>query len=183
METIGIFLSSTIDDLRKERKAIAESINFRQECKAVYAESFSASTLSSEQVCLEAVRRCNIYVGIFKNKYGFVPIKNNPNGFCVTALEYYEAKANGLSILIFVDEEADGVEDKLSVFLKEIMDFNNGHFIKFYSNLSDLVRFVLEAIDNEIVQDRFKARMRAMRVEQAQKIYELPYFIRLRERL
>jgi hypothetical protein len=180
METIGIFLSSTIEDLKEERKAIAEAINSRLECKAVYAESFPASTLSPKKACLEAVNKSDIYVGIFNKRYGFIPLNDNPNQDSVTVIEYKEAKTIGLPRLIFINKDRDGAEEKLAIFLKEIADFNVGHYVKFYSSKEELVKFILEAIDSKSVRECVTARLQA---KQEQKIYDLPYFSRLMERI
>ncbi len=182
IERIPIFLSSTIDDLQTEREAIAKSINNRQELQAICSESFPATTLSPRQICLERVRGCYIYVGIFKNRYGFIPNNDNPEGLSVTALEYYEAKANNLSILIFLDKNATNIEEKLKDFLSKITDFDTGHFVKFYSNLNELVRLVSEAIDNEIRKGFMAEKIRTKQKQQIKELYDLPYFKKLKER-
>jgi hypothetical protein len=51
------------------------------------------------------VADCDIYIGIFAWRYGFIPSENNPEGKSITELEYRKAVDTGKSPLIFLLNE------------------------------------------------------------------------------
>jgi hypothetical protein len=171
-----------MDDLPEERMAIADAINENIFWESIYAESFVARSESPREVCLEEVRRSHIYIGIFKDRYGYIPSDNNPQGCSVVVLEYNEAKNNQLPIFIFVDKNGSKRESKLVEFLKVITDFEKGHWRKEYSTTDEFVQFALEAINREITK-RYVETINAKRKTKIREIYKLPYFKRLKERL
>ncbi len=171
-----------MEDLREERIAVANAINRKPPWEAVYAESFSARSEPPREVCLEEVRKSNIYIGIFKERYGYIPPNNNPLGYSVVALEYYEAKKNKLPIFIFIDRNVNNREDKLNEFLKEITDFDRGHWRKEYSTTDELVQFALESINRKVTRG-YLEYINEKGKNKVQEIYKLPYFNKLKERL
>ena len=58
------------------------------------------------QNSLEDVASCDIYVGIFTWRYGYIPNDNkkdnNPDILYITKLEYRKAKEKGVPCLIFL---------------------------------------------------------------------------------
>ena len=56
------------------------------------------------QACLEDVASCDVYVGIFAWRYGFIPEdkKDNPNKLSITELEYRKACEADIPCLIFL---------------------------------------------------------------------------------
>lgn len=182
MDKLRVFISSTMDDLKEERIAIADAINKNSFWKSVYAESFVARSESPREVCLEEVRRSHIYIGIFKERYGYIPSTNNSQGHSVVVLEYIEAKNVSLPIFIFVDKNDSNRESQLIEFLKGITDFDKGHWQKKYSTTDELVQFALEAINGEITRG-YVETINNKRKTEVREIYKLPYFERLKERL
>jgi len=182
MEKLRVFISSTMDDLQEERMAVVCAINKNIFWEAKYAESFTARTESPREVCLEEVRDSHIYIGIFKDRYGYVPSGNNSQGWSAVVLEYSEAKKNQLPIFIFIDKNDSKRENKLIEFLKEITDFDRGHWRKEYSTIEELIQFVLDAINHDITK-RYVETVTTKRKTEIRKIYELPYFKRVKERL
>ena len=85
------YISSTLDDLREERKIALEVIAEH----AVVLHSYSASTKPTVQSCIDDVRRAHVYVGIVGHRYGWVPEENNPDGKSITELEYDACRAPG----------------------------------------------------------------------------------------
>lgn len=182
MEKLRVFISSTMDDLRGERTAVADAIDKNRFWESVYAESFVARSQSPKEVCLEEVRESHIYIGIFKDRYGYIPPSNNPGGYSVVVLEYNEAKNNQLPIFIFVDKNGNNRESKLAGFLKDITNFDKGHWRKEYSTIDELVQFALEAINREVTRG-YVETINTKRKTEIKEIYKLPYFERLKERL
>ena len=169
-----------MEDLEEERIAVANTINEKRGLEAVYAESFPARSESPKEVCLKEVRDSDIYIGIFKNRYGYIPQNNNPLGYSATELEYLEAKKNDLPILIFIYRNFTNRETKLIKFLKKIKDFGTGHCCKEYSTTEELVDLVLESIDFELVRKYIKAN-KYKREKKIKDLYELRYFKKLKK--
>ena len=90
-------------DLKEERKAVTEVIN---QIKAIpiKMEFFEARNDSPEKVCLKELSKSQIYIGIFADKYGSVPLENNPKNLSVTVMEYKKAKELGIPTLVFIKD-------------------------------------------------------------------------------
>ena len=67
-----IYIFSTYVDLKKEREAAAQAIQ-RLEHQAIAMENYVASDQRPVDKCLQDVKRCDVYVGIFAWRYGFIP--------------------------------------------------------------------------------------------------------------
>ena len=65
-------------------------------------------------------------------------------------------------------------------FLKEITDFDKGHWRKEYSNIKELVQFAIDAINHEVTE-RVVRSIEEERKKSVEDIYNLPYFKRLKE--
>ncbi len=182
MEKLRVFISSTMDDLQEERMSVADAINENSFWESINAESFVARSESPREVCLEEVKSSHIYIGIFKDRYGYIPSNDNPQGCSVVVLEYNEAKNNRLPILIFVDKNDSKRESKLIEFLRDIADFDKGHWRKEYSTTDELVRSTLEAVNREVTKI-YVETINTKRKNEIREIYKLPYFKRLKERL
>jgi hypothetical protein len=170
-----------MEDLQEERIALAESINQNRFWEAVHAESFVARSESPREICLDEVRNSHVYIGIFKNKYGYIPEDNNPRGVSVIALEYEEARVNQLPIIVLIYKNASNRESRLEDFLREITDFNTGHWRKEYVNINELIQLAFESINYELTKTAVKT-IEARRREQIRNTYNLPYFKRMREK-
>ncbi len=182
MAKLRVFISSTMNDLKEERKAVAAAVSQNRSWESVYAESFVAKSESPRQVCLEEIRKSHIYIGIFKNQYGYIPAENNPQGCSVVKIEYIEAKRNQLPILIFIAEDSSNREKRLNEFLSEITDFNQGHWRKEYTTTEELVQLVLEAINDKLVRE-YGGKNNAERKAKISEIYKLPYFEGLKTKI
>lgn len=179
MEKLRIFISSTMEDLQEERMSIVEAIGKNRFWESAYAESFVARSESPRALCLDEVRSSHIYIGIFKNRYGYIPVDDNPRQFSVVALEYEEAKKNQIPIFIFVYKNTNSRETELANFLKRLTDFTMGHWCKEYSNIDELVILAIETINSELVRTYIKAN-NTERSSMVERIYGLPYFNKLR---
>jgi Domain of unknown function (DUF4062) len=49
--------------------------------------------------CLRDVAGCDVYVGIFAYRYGYVPKEENPEGRSITELEYRKAGESAVARL------------------------------------------------------------------------------------
>ena len=145
---LKIFISSTMD-LKKERDAVTEVIN-QIRAIPIKMELFTARSKTSEEVCFEEVTESNIYVGIFGEKYGFVPSIENPKNLSVTAMEFEKAKDNGIPTFIFI-KNVEKRDSPLNDFLTKISDFNNGVFRKTFGDVQDLKYWVLASFVNYLL--------------------------------
>ena len=170
-----------MEELQEERKAVAKAIRETpyRDREPIMAEDYPASSNSPRNICLEKVRECKIYVGIFKEKYGYIPEINNPEQLSVTALEYREARKHNLTILIFIDATYNSRrENRLEAFLSHICNFDSGHWRKQYSNTDELVNLVLRGIESDVTIIYNASG------QKTQDIYSLPYFTdKLKEKL
>jgi hypothetical protein len=84
-------------------------------------EYFVAENRRPLPACLEAVRRSDLYVGLFAWRHGFVPEKDNPHRRSTTEMEYREALAQKKDCLILLlDPETPWLPDLFDVDLKPI---------------------------------------------------------------
>lgn len=141
-----VFLSSTIEDMKLEREAVTEVIISLQH-KISRSEFFPSMARTPEEVCLEEAANSDIFIGVYKNRYGFIP-SNHDNflQYSVTQMEYEAAKNNGVPCLIFIYKNAEEREERLSIFLKRIKDFSRGNLITYYENVDNLQYEVLRSL-------------------------------------
>ena len=87
-----IYISSTYVDLKKEREAAAKAVQ-RLEDQAIAMENYVAADQRPLDKCLQDVKSCDVYVGIFAWRYGVIQ-----NGYdkSITHLEYETAKHAGI---------------------------------------------------------------------------------------
>jgi tetratricopeptide (TPR) repeat protein len=112
-------ISSTSLDLPSHRKATMDAV-LRAGCFPLAMEHGTATSDSDAiRFSLDLVDRADIYVGIFAQRYGFVPDnkKQNPQCWSVTEHEYRRAVARGIPRLIYL-------ADKEHNFTVEEIDFD-----------------------------------------------------------
>jgi Cdc6-like AAA superfamily ATPase len=120
---LKIFLSSTVKDLSPEREIAARAIE-ELHLEAVRAETFGAHPGTPSDVCMEMVRNCDVFIGIYGGRYGFVP---QGQSVSATELEFLEARRKGKDILVYIKDAVD--REPLQVnFLKKADDFEGGYF-------------------------------------------------------
>jgi hypothetical protein len=139
VDRLKIFISSTMKDLQPERDAVEKAIStFRFE--TVRAETIGAQPLSSREACLEMARECDIYIGIYGGRYGWIPPGDQ---FSVTEMEFREARRQGKDILIYVKEGER--EERGQEFIRRVEDFHEGYFRRpYFTNPEQLAEWVME---------------------------------------
>lgn len=145
MSSSVVFLSSTVEDMQDERDAASEVLNFLKK-QVSRCEYFPARTNSPKEVCLSEARDCDVFIGIYKNRYGFIPTEDNQKKISVTELEYEEAKKAKKPILIFYYYKDVEREDKLNLFLERIKNFSKGHYVKNFENIQELKYLILQSL-------------------------------------
>jgi serine/threonine-protein kinase len=147
-----IYISSTYVDLKEEREAAAQAVR-RLGHQSIAMEDYVASDKRPVEKCLQDVRSCNVYVGIFAWRYGYIP----PGyGKSITHLEYETAKKTGIPCLIFltdkkapwsmeyVDEERQKIDQLRS-------ELEENYIVSFFKNADELSGLVSPAVSELIL--------------------------------
>lgn len=102
-----LFISSVQKELQAERRAIKNFVQndplLRRFFDVFLFEDLPASDRRADDVYLEEVESCDLYVGLFGNEYGSEDVK----GISPTEHEFDLASAKGKARLIFVKEAHD----------------------------------------------------------------------------
>ena len=88
-----VYVSSTIADLRQERRAVMEWLVAAGH-QPVHSYLPNSDTVRDS--CLEDVDNCDLYVLIVGHRYGFQPAQDNPEGLSITQLEFRRAGQSGI---------------------------------------------------------------------------------------
>ena len=119
-----IFISSVQKEFTTERKALAEYLSTDPLLRRffepfLFERDVPASDRRPDEVYLDEVRDCDIYIGLFGDDYG----RENQAGLSSTHLEYEEATRFGKSRLIFVKGETDDAKHpKMRALIRGVAD-------------------------------------------------------------
>ena len=100
-----IYLSATYGDLKEHREKAYRALR-QLGHDAVAMEDYVATDQRPLAKCLEDVAACDLYVGIFAHRHGYIPDHDNPEGRSITELEYRHAGARGIPRLVFLLDPA-----------------------------------------------------------------------------
>lgn len=76
-------------------------------CDVVGMEDYPAKDQLTVARCEQDGAACELYVGIFAWRYGYIPEEDNPEQKSITELEYRKARSCGKTCLLFLlDEQA-----------------------------------------------------------------------------
>ncbi|MGH9855684.1 MAG: DUF4062 domain-containing protein, partial [Blastocatellia bacterium] len=152
VQVAKIYVSSTYSDLKECREAVYRALRALRH-DVIAMEDYIASDQRPLDKCLADVAACEVYVGVFAWRYGFVPDTDNPERKSITELEYRQAVKTGKRRLIFlVDENADWPQEKieqgegserLKAFLEEL---SNDYIVSFFRNSDELAKLVVTAV-------------------------------------
>ncbi|MHA1343738.1 MAG: DUF4062 domain-containing protein [Promethearchaeota archaeon] len=84
---LKIFLSSTKLDLEKARESVLKFLGVIKS-ELISMEVFGSDETKPKDFCLEQVRQCNLFIGIYADRYGNI---DEETGLSITELEYREA--------------------------------------------------------------------------------------------
>jgi len=146
-----IFVSSTFEDLKEERKKVIESIlNFSHIPAGM--ELFTASNDEQFEYIKKILDTCDYYVLIIGGRYGTI---NQVTGISYTEQEYDYAVGLGLPILAFIHEtpydlpSAKRDDCNRALFDAFIGKVKNGKLIKYWTNIDNLMSSVLIGLTYE----------------------------------
>jgi ATP-dependent DNA helicase RecG len=105
--TLRIFISSVQKEFTSERRALKRYIQgdalLRRFFDVFLFEDLPASDRRADNVYLDQVDRCSIYLGLFGNEYGF----EDATGVSPTEREFDRATAQGKTRLIYIKGQDD----------------------------------------------------------------------------
>jgi Domain of unknown function (DUF4062) len=149
-----IYLSSTYSDLKACRETVYHVLRHMR-LDVIAMEDYVASDQRPLDKCLHDVEQCDLYIGIFAWRYGYIP----PEGKAITELEYRKALETGKPRLIFLlHEEAawplnatdmhsgKGNEGALIKNLRQ--ELQQSELVSFFRTAEDLAALVGQAVHN-----------------------------------
>jgi len=95
------FISSTYCDLVDHRRAVID-ILLRLGLQPIAMEYFGADPDEPRQVCADKIRGCDLFIGIYAHRYGFVPEGDEKS---ITEQEFDLAQELGMLCLCYVVDE------------------------------------------------------------------------------
>ncbi|MCK4791694.1 MAG: DUF4062 domain-containing protein [Desulfobacteraceae bacterium] len=149
-----VFISSTFEDLKEERKKAVEVI-VAEEQIPIDLGMFAASTKTDLEVILQAISRCHIYIIILGHRYGAIIKKGkrqelfkmleDPNidpsqEMSYTEFEYRLAKKKGLEVLSFILKDDEIKEKRKNLNPKNIEDAEELRNYNLLVNFHNLVK-------------------------------------------
>jgi hypothetical protein len=142
-------MSGTQEDMVEERNAVDAAIR-RLHHNPVRAETMGSQARPSREAILKAVRDCDVYIGVFDGRYGWIVPDLD---ISATQLEYEEAFLRKPT-LIYV-KDASNVEDRQKDFLKRAQDFDGGFFRRPPFKTAEELASWIEADVTALVSERF----------------------------
>jgi hypothetical protein len=162
---INIYISSTFKDLEKHREKVGKSLR-KLGHHVVGMEDYVASDERPLDRCLADVAKCDIYLGIFAWRYGFIPDRDNPHRRSITELEYRKAVDEKRTRLIFLlhhealwarhymDDFTEGCDPaRIKALREELM---KDHVTSFFQSTHDLANDAMAAVSNVLAKAQKK---------------------------
>ena len=155
-----VFVSSTYEDLKEERKAISQSL-LESNCIPAGMELFPASNKKSWDIIKRVIDESDYYLLVIAGKYGST--KKNRTGKYIgyTEMEYNYAKKKKKPIIAFIHNDVDNIvakkveateagKDMLEKFKKKVM---GSHIqVSFWKDIGTLISGIKTAIQ-ELIQN------------------------------
>jgi hypothetical protein len=94
-----VYVSSTIADLRRERRAV---IDWLVAAQHQVVHSYRPNSETVREGCLDDVDGCDLYVLILGHRYGFQPPDDNPEHLSITQLEFRRAGESGIPRVVLL---------------------------------------------------------------------------------
>lgn len=136
-------ISSTARDLPEHRKQIVEAC-LRQGMFPLRMEDLPANSDEAAKASLKMVEDADVYIGVFANRYGYIPKANNPDQVSVTEMEYNRAVQRKIERFVFVMDKShpitvDDVDIENALKLKAFKDrVQTENIVRFFKSPDDL---------------------------------------------
>ena len=146
-----VYVSSTFLDLQDYREQVEKVIR-RMGHTDVAMEYYVAEDQRPVDRCFSDVKECDLYIGIFAWRYGWIPTKKNKKKISITEMEYRQAQKSKKPCLIFLlDGRAawppDFIDDDKTQIKKLRNELSESHGTgPGFKSLEELRSLVTEAI-------------------------------------
>ena len=143
-----VYVSSTYSDLRECREKVCAALR-KLGHEDVAMEYYAAGPSRPLERCLEDVAACDLYIGIFAWRYGFIPPAQDKS---ITELEFRKAVAEHKDCLIFLLKEGaswptDQIEfasyQRMEALRKELSE---NYVVGFFTGKDDIEARVMESM-------------------------------------
>ena len=140
-----VFISSTLEDLREERKEVVQAI-LENDCFPASMELFPASNKKQWDIIKKVMDESDFYIVIIAGKYGTIGEDEEGNEISYTEMEFNYALKKEMPIIAFIHNDLDNLtrnkcelskikNSKLVKFRKKAMD---GRMVNFWKNKGEL---------------------------------------------
>lgn len=168
-----IFISSTYEDLKEERKKVQDTILSMYQFP-IGMEMFSAADKEQWEIIRETIDSSDYYVLIIGHRYGSVIKNGECTGISYTQKEFRYALEQKIPILAFlIDnsvaikpdkmEQDENKKEKLNDFIEEV---KNGRMVQWWTNKDDLANKVSISLTNEINRGKRPGWIRKKNLEE-----------------
>ena len=99
-----IYISSTFEDLQDHRQRVYQQLR-RMGHDVIAMEDYVAQDQRPLTNCLRDISGCDLYVGLFAWRYGYIPEDHGPPRLSITEHEYRHAISEGKECLAFLLDE------------------------------------------------------------------------------
>ena len=147
-----VYVSSTYTDLKDCREKVRHVLR-RMGLEDVAMEYYVAGAERPVDKCLADVAACDLYVGLFAWRHGFVPKQKGRRKMSITEMEYRKAVETGRPRLIFLlDKEAlwpvGLVDDNKAPVKKLRAELEADNTVSYFKSTAELGELVTAAVHN-----------------------------------
>lgn len=155
-----VFVSSTYEDLKDERKIVTQAL-LEANCIPAGMELFPASSLEQWEIIKKVIDDCDYYLVMIAGRYGSInkaERKRSGKIISYTEMEYNYAKETGKPIIAFIHRNPDKLSaekcettrvgrDRLKKFRNEA---STGRTVRYWSNKDELKSDIILSMQNLI---------------------------------
>ena len=106
-----VFVSSTHDDLKEERKLVSQAL-LESNCIPAGMELFPASNKTSWEIIKKVINDSDYYLLIIAGRYGSLGTDDNGKKLGYTEMEYNYAQSINIPIILFINDHIDNMVAK-----------------------------------------------------------------------
>jgi Domain of unknown function (DUF4062)/SIR2-like domain len=170
-----------MEDLANERDAVVQMLRALN-LEPVNAEGVLPTGGTSWQVISAELARCDLFVLLLGERYGWIP-STGPHagsGLSVTELEYETAIEQGIPVLAFVKTLKYGTDDRSEdarrrdQFRRRVEDWAEGHFRQEFRLASDLAETVKHSVISLLATEYQRQRIIANRQPHVGEVHPRP---------
>jgi Domain of unknown function (DUF4062) len=172
-----IFVSSTYQDLKEERKAVLEAILKLNQFPAAM-ETFPAVNDTAWEHIEKVIKDSDYYVLIIGGKYGSIDAES---GLSYTEKEYDFAVSNSIPVLAFTRSDEDSIpvgkaemNEEIRAKLKKFKDkVGTNHHWNYWKSLDELKGNVISSLSQSFVMNPQKGWVKAGGIEKSELLERL----------